>query len=89
MVEKANKNNDPAKRQAFSLVHKISDKMLLEETKKMLEEKEQMTTVAAQLGKSLLEKNELMESQIAQLQQKVKRMEKKIIIIKGGGGSGW
>lgn len=73
MIEQANlRKQDPNRRQAFSVVHKMSDKMLLEETKKMLEEKEQMTSVAAQLGKSLLEKNEILESQIVLLQQKVR-----------------
>lgn len=62
---------DAARRRAFTATFQQNDKVLLEETKKKLAEKEHMTDVAAQLGKSLLVKVDEYEQQVEVLAKKV------------------
>ena len=69
-MEKSN-STDLSKRKAYTMQFKASDKDLLEETKRLLAEKEQMNDIAAQVGKSLLEKIEEYEQQLAMLHHKV------------------
>jgi hypothetical protein len=64
-------SKDPNRRKALTMQFKESDKALLEETKKLLAEKEHMNDIAAQLGKSLLSKIEEYEQQFVMVQQKV------------------
>ena len=53
------------------MLFQIDDKTKLEEIQKELEVKEQVTEMAAQLGKALLDKNSELESEIQLLRTKV------------------
>jgi hypothetical protein len=70
-LEKPSSSKDPSKRKAHTMHFKATDKMILEETRKLLAEKEQMNDLAAQLGKGLLSKIEEYEQQFVVIHQKV------------------
>jgi chromosome segregation ATPase len=64
------------KRQAVSMRIKVDDRTRLEEVQKILEEKEQDTAMAAEIGQTLLEKNVQLENEIGQLHTKLNEYQR-------------
>lgn len=64
------------KRQAVSMRVKVDDRTRLEEVQKILEEKEQDTAMAAEIGQTLLEKNVQLENEISQLHTKLNEYQR-------------
>ena len=64
------------KRQAVSMRIKVDDRTRLEEVQKILDEKEQDTAMAAEIGQTLLEKNVQLENEIGQLHTKLNEYQR-------------
>lgn len=67
------------KRQAVSMRVKVDDRTRLEEVQKILDEKEQDTAMAAEIGQTLLEKNVQLENEIGQLHTKLNEYQRILI----------
>ncbi|GAM24408.1 hypothetical protein SAMD00019534_075830 [Acytostelium subglobosum LB1] len=63
----ANFTPHPLKYKSYTMMFNLDPKAKLEQTEKLLQEKEEDTRIAAEIGKSLLEKNELLEEEIKAL----------------------
>ncbi|KAF2077115.1 hypothetical protein CYY_001562 [Polysphondylium violaceum] len=65
----------PVKNKSYTMMFKMDAKSMLEQTEKLLQEKEEDTRIAAEIGQSLLEKNEDLEAELRNLKNKIKDQE--------------
>ncbi|EGC36150.1 hypothetical protein DICPUDRAFT_32303, partial [Dictyostelium purpureum] len=69
------KNLSVSKNKSYTMMFKLDHKAILEQTEKLLEEKEKDTRMAAEIGQSLLEKNEDLEEEMKLLRQRLQEQE--------------
>ncbi|KAK5582936.1 hypothetical protein RB653_004525 [Dictyostelium firmibasis] len=69
------KNLNVQKNKSYTMMFKLDHKVILEQTEKLLEEKEKDTRMAAEIGQSLLEKNEDLEEEMKALKQRLQEQE--------------